>query len=1547
MSWSNIPSLLALLADALLFAQGVALIRKATFRRDDQPTQSLSVSPSMGSEEQIPAQVVQPAVEIVPAPPATVATQAIELPPPAGEPPSAVPVTTEAHVIEPASPTEETAPAMPVTVEAQVLELSSTDAPSVIDIPPASTAALPPSDPVPVVAGPREMGACQESDRFHYLLWLGRLTILLAAVGFVALVLIFTGQLVITPEFGKVIVQGRLALIGLCAILLGSAIGFGMSWHAAYLKSEFEGFSAPASPEKVTRRCWWLLCLGFLVGLSSIIQVLRLSSWIGGGINWLLESGDRPGRIGLLQDFRFQPINPADPQSLQIFAYDLRWPPLLVWLSICLIQSGALFLKKRWSPLSRWWIVTFFIGVQSITTFVLSPVSASNTIPLTLFFWPMFALIAALINAVLATRLVMRVPATRLKDFLANHPTITKLKDFLANHPTIRRWSFRVLTLVLAIGGMFLWGYVFVLLTDSVSDPSPGLAILLFFILLFGGPMLVLLGAGLYRLYLHLRGGDGKRTWMVLPHVNIDLHEVISLFAVVVMALSIVGLFYDVLGIGPIIPLIAFYLSWALLAQIIADDMPHGIFHGLRVASARQLAPDSAPRRSFKLARRRLLRSWVRLRRRLGRLVSVQSTPIMVFKLLIIIALLLAFTELPHTGKTIIQPFTTSGQNKADQDNAGQFVSDRLIADLGAINQLLRPDSILLSPGASGGVNIKFVTAGGEASGVDAVLAKSDDVTIAGVKIPPGLLVAPIQGPMRIVLGVRLISGSLQDDGDGYTLLAASNRGETWSAHFPAHDFARAVVSTTEELAFNIISTDPAFAAGGMTRSWKAFQAFKGGLQSWQRYEAVGDDRDLTAAIDQFRDATRQDRSFALAHYRLGLALQNVGDPDAAIDALRASVAANPNFVAGYNALAYTLFNYDDYSPAMRSAVLPLPPDPGTRAEEARRDWQEVLSFPADAVSASDRASAYYGLCLEAIDAGSRQSEVVESQLSQYAAAYFYCQRSELAYAEIPAALRSDQRVKQAEAAVLNTLGTAIVQLRATSNALPSLYPTARAAVERPTAPVGTQACMLAGQHGVDASDLPSSYALAAALRYFDQALALQPNNPIIRCNAASVAAALGIQERIRALKADSDANLRLAQEYRLLAKKYLYSDPTSYYNVALDMYGKAMTGDTPDIEALDGYAYTFWVWRLDQVRYDLKLLTAPDPDAGAVTLKLLWVKSAGRGMRPPPDISDMAVSDAKQAVERTVIHSINDSASTDNIKRYLDRQPHASIDRAIGQVIDHAIAKAIYGSVLLGELRFPEATQAISQAINFAAAVPVYDQIRGTAARSKLAALRLSLDELRWGLAQAYVCSGQTDKATQLLDQIRQNEADKGLNLFIANDLTGLTCMLSDSSYYHGALDNYQQRIEQNPRDTEALVGYAKAFWRWSIEASAFSSAKPEEAYAESAEKYAQQALELTGGQPADEVAAQSRLDEILLARHKFDEVIKKLELVKSQNSEDLADNRLRWELAQAYSCMDRNGEAWPLLDQIREEEADEVFQPFSKSNLLESTCIFASVSN
>ena len=97
-----------------------------------------------------------------------------------------------------------------------------------------------------------------------------------------------------------------------------------------------------------------------------------------------------------------------------------------------------------------------------------------------------------------------------------------------------------------------------------------------------------------------------------------------------------------------------------------------------------------------------------------------------------------------------------------------------------------------------------------------------------------------------------------------------------------------------------------------MTRSWDAFEEFRGGLESWQEFtlhRGLGDPDALSGAIRHFRAATAIDPAFALAHYRLGVALHNDGQPLAAAEALRASLKANPGFVPAMVALASVLYS--------------------------------------------------------------------------------------------------------------------------------------------------------------------------------------------------------------------------------------------------------------------------------------------------------------------------------------------------------------------------------------------------------------------------------------------------------------------------------------------------------------------------------------------------------------------------------------------------------------------------------------------------------------
>src|SRR5262245_57928163 len=221
-------------------------------------------------------------------------------------------------------------------------------------------------------------------------------------------------------------------------------------------------------------------------------------------------------------------------------------------------------------------------------------------------------------------------------------------------------------------------------------------------------------------------------------------------------------------------------------------------------------------------------------------LTSLSSVPGALVKTLLGIALLIAHNEVPNAGKTIIQPFSIYVSSA--QTDLGSSISDRLLNAFGSLNEELKPDVIrLLPPGEKNDLKFRFVTANGIAGRVDAALAKSSDLKLGDVQIPFGFLVAPIQLPMRALLGVRLITGSLQTDRDGYILLASSTAGETWKVSWSAKDPLlagtpippEAVASLVDNLAFKISRTSPTLAAV-MPNSWDAFVVFKEGMKEWK-----------------------------------------------------------------------------------------------------------------------------------------------------------------------------------------------------------------------------------------------------------------------------------------------------------------------------------------------------------------------------------------------------------------------------------------------------------------------------------------------------------------------------------------------------------------------------------------------------------------------------------------------------------------------------------------------------------------------------------------
>jgi tetratricopeptide (TPR) repeat protein len=1192
------------------------------------------------------------------------------------------------------------------------------------------------------------------SQRVSHLRWFGRITALLALLGLIGQLLLFSGTMLLTPEFGLIIIHGPLILFWL--LIMGITIGSGLGLHAACLRVEYmraqsqAAAAAQASPtasppprrrgglprrsaDDQPARRWRLIVAGIIFGLLSIGQVVRFASWAGQYS--LAEALDRMKNFGLLPALLPVPVNAADPTPLQIFAYDMRWPPLLIWLSACLISSGLIILRVE-DRLWRWWFLSLIISGQGLRALPLASGPLSQSL------WLATIPVAMLVNVVSAAGLAV---------------------GWLSRRRRLNRWVALGLMFLVAITGEALWLSQMSRFLLAPADLRP-IEILIIFL----GWTPLLLGLALIALRwqeLSLRVQNFVRRYMLgqtsdlaiwpTPPEHLDMREMLLALSLAAVAVSLAFLFYDIAGIGPTIPLLSFFISWTLLAEAVTSGVLHrGVrwLHGYRARLVRRQAARSsdksgaasapAPAPPPAAAPEATRQDGTGAKGVLSNLISLKSLPGTVFKTLLLIVLLIAMSELANAGRTLVQPFTITvsgqaapgagGESAAAPSGTEQAISDRLINNLGALSQQLRPDILIPAPGSGTRVNFKFAATGG-AGGLDAALARSNDLQVSEVKIPLNLFVAPIQGPMRKLLRVRTISGSFQDDGDGYTLLATSTDGETWRAKATDRDRAQAIISATEELAFNITATDPAFATLGMTRSWATFQLFRRGLDAWQEFEAEDSPQALNRAIQQFQTATESDHHFALAFYRLGLAFQRDGQHAAAADAFRSSVAANPKFAPAYNALAYTLYNFDDYDYSTRSAVLPAPtlPNQQARIDEARRGWQTIVLFPEAEVSSADRASAYYGLCLDTF----REA----ASTRQYALPYFYCQQSEASYGQLSAALRADSRIKQAEAAVLNTLGFTIADL--TTPTLHDNFLTLASARFAAPGDSTIQAATVGhapeqhqwfcrvvpaptGKGGLAPSSI--DYALAAQ-RFFDQALALEPDDQEIRCNAASMAYALGNPERMDALAKDAAAHLSLAEKYRLLAKgvslegadanrQLLSACPRiCLYSQALDEYQAAIDLDSSSIWALNGYAYTLWQW---QFRRDVDSL--PDGPSAA-TVK-------------------QAETYARQAV------GLVEQRGTDSEK---------------------ATVYATLGAIYLAEEKPDDAIAQIEQA-------------------RLLAPLRPSYDEIRWELAQAYLDKagrsqqggwGLVTSACALHNQIQRNEEQFGFQPFSQSGLLTADC--------------------------------------------------------------------------------------------------------------------------------------------------------------------------
>jgi hypothetical protein len=463
---------------------------------------------------------------------------------------------------------------------------------------------------------------------------------------------------------------------------------------------------------------------------------------------------------------------------------------------------------------------------------------------------------------------------------------------------------------------------------------------------------------------------------VIVPHLKqnvqtlfpIERQQKYTLGSLGLIVMGVVILLISPSFIGPAPGIIVVLLGWGFMTEIVTDGWFHDLYRDYR--SGEWFTTGGSMDKAVATVRTGIRNTGERL----GKIFSLPAHWTAVIKLLVLMILLIALNEIQNRGKTIIQPFQAVGF--ADTAALMNSADDRLINDLSILNQELQP--IIIFPTGSGLVKkrIDYVQAG-NISSFEAALNNSGEFAVGDVKIPANVLISPVQGLVRPWLKVRLVNGSLISNGDRYVLLVNTSDGGTWIAQPTTEqkvDPQQDLPGLVKEMAFLMLSSEASLQNYGLTRDWQAFQSFRTGLENIQSYESKQGYDALASAIRNFRTATQQDPTFALAYYRLGLALQQNRQPWQAEDALRMGLALNPESIPLKNALAYHLYFFDSYTPVYPS-VLHAPEKLSDEVKrdkksQARRLWHQIVNLPNSQILPPDRASAYLGLCNAALDGG-------------------------------------------------------------------------------------------------------------------------------------------------------------------------------------------------------------------------------------------------------------------------------------------------------------------------------------------------------------------------------------------------------------------------------------------------------------------------------------------------------------------------------------------------------------------------------------------------
>ncbi|HEX4807828.1 MAG TPA: hypothetical protein VH325_02795 [Bryobacteraceae bacterium] len=957
-------------------------------------------------------------------------------------------------------------------------------------------------------------------------------------VGFINLILavliagtvwaIQTGHLVAAIDFASIMVQGRAAIWFLRTALLGLAL-------------------LPA------------LCLLKLLRLK--LQMPNNGEW------WFIGAAVF---IGVLAGFRIVPVNPTDPSYLQVFQYDVWWPGLALWLTICL--SGCILLLADafsalfWGAFTAAWtsgLAAFAVAKADL------PDAASRRI------WPVVEYAALPLSLGLLLLYIYRYTglSARFKASLA-----------------------------------ILFGVCMIVFPFTTSMVHASLSVV---------PLLVFMTATGVLIFHQLRESKTapQGTENILPRWN--LAGIAIGLALPIVAIAVGDLFaggYLPTYIDVAIALLFWVLFAERLSQHALDQLPQ-LFKDNQL----QLRPVRVLLHSSRLVGRAGFRGVKTVVDYVFSGSPVTAAIKAVLIPILVVLALAALNEVFNTGKIVVSSFTWLGEKDAKEDISG-VIAPAVINALGRLHYDLRQDLIIASRSQSGEhpQNVQFFSAGTDTS-LSSAIAQGSDLEISGLKLPLNSLVFPIQTLARRILHIQVITGSVRKVSEGeYAVTIDSSYGRSWfevvhaSSAAPSDaEKSKPVVNSTadppdacmeafgardtlsqgmEQIAFDIATGEPRFLSLGLSTNAEAFRCFRAGLQSWNRYIASASPGDLSSAITLFQDAVKHDQQFALAYYRLGLCLQKADQPGAAVDEFRASFQANPDFIPAAAWAAITLNAFSDNYPSQPAV---LPPDAngiGAKAAqaqslEAMRIWSQLLNLSHQAQSRTELQRAYYGFCdYERGELASEYAASPGTPIDQrvYYLPYFYCKRAESLFAGMQTADRIDRDERSLQAVILNDIGVALDWHKQNRSAL---TPEETGSGDKRVLPCASSqyAPDEVATLGAEAPMYIFVGRSRQSLRYYERSLALKSDDPVVQCNAAMAETALnrGTAARaIRQLERDTFVRSALASGLENTARSTADAKTArQYFMMALNEYQRSLLLDSASVNVLNGYAYTCWEW--------------------------------------------------------------------------------------------------------------------------------------------------------------------------------------------------------------------------------------------------------------------------------------------------------------------------------------------------------------------------------